>query len=97
LQAFVCIIGGDRMAKEGRNTVFDSTVNTFAMAIESKDPITHGHSRRVQTYAVELAKRLGVTDQSLVQAIDAAARLHDIGKIAVPEYILNKTGNAQSQ
>jgi putative nucleotidyltransferase with HDIG domain len=80
------------MATEGRNDVFDSTVNTFAMAIESKDQVTHGHSRRVQTYAVELAKQLGVTDEPLVRAIDTSALLHDIGKIAVPEYILNKPG-----
>jgi putative nucleotidyltransferase with HDIG domain len=46
----------------------------------------------VQSYAVGLAKRLGVTDDKLLKAIEAAALLHDMGKLAVPEYILNKPG-----
>jgi diguanylate cyclase (GGDEF)-like protein/putative nucleotidyltransferase with HDIG domain len=69
-----------------------STIETLAMAIDAKDQITHGHIRRVQTYAVGLAKQLGVTDPSLIKAIEAAALLHDMGKLAVPEHILNKPG-----
>jgi len=69
-----------------------STVETLAMAIDAKDQITHGHIRRVQTFAVGLARRLGVTDDKLIKAIEAAALLHDTGKLAVPEYILNKPG-----
>ena len=69
-----------------------STIETLAMAIDAKDQITHGHIRRVQTYAVGLAKRLGVTDDKLIRAIEAAALLHDMGKLAVPEHILNKPG-----
>src|SRR6185503_10877817 len=53
---------------------------------------THGHIRRVQAYAVGLARRIGVTDSNLINAIEAAALLHDMGKLAVPEYILNKPG-----
>ena len=62
------------------------------MAIDAKDQITHGHIRRVQTYAVGLANRLGVTDHGLIKAIEAATLLHDMGKLAIPEYILNKPG-----
>ena len=69
-----------------------STIETLAMAIDAKDQITHGHIRRVQTYAVGLATRLGVTDPGLIKAIEAAALLHDMGKLAVPEHILNKPG-----
>jgi putative nucleotidyltransferase with HDIG domain len=69
-----------------------STIETLAMAIDAKDQITHGHIRRVQTYAVGLASRLGVTDPGLIKAIEAAALLHDMGKLAVPEHILNKPG-----
>ena len=57
-----------------------------------KDQITHGHIRRVQTYAVGLAKSIGVSDEKLLKAIEAAALLHDMGKLAVPEHILNKPG-----
>lgn len=74
------------------NTLYLSTIETLAMAIDAKDQITHGHIRRVQTYAVGLAKRIGVNDEKLIKAIEAAALLHDTGKLAIPEYILNKPG-----
>ena len=74
------------------NDLYLSTIETLAMAIDAKDQITHGHIRRVQAYAVGLAKRLGVADDQLIRAIEAAALLHDMGKLAVPEYILNKPG-----
>lgn len=74
------------------NSLYMSTIETLAMAIDAKDQITHGHIRRVQTYAVGLAQRMGVTDEPLIRAIEAAALLHDMGKLAVPEYILNKPG-----
>ncbi len=74
------------------NKLYLSTIETLAMAIDAKDQITHGHIRRVQIYAVGLAKHLGVTDGQLLKAIEAAALLHDMGKLAVPEHILNKPG-----
>jgi putative nucleotidyltransferase with HDIG domain len=74
------------------NSLYMSTIETLAMAIDAKDQITHGHIRRVQTYAVRLAREMGVTDESLIKAIEASALLHDMGKLAVPEYILNKPG-----
>ena len=69
-----------------------STVETLAMAIDAKDDVTHDHVRRVQAYAMGLAKELGVTDELVLKAIEAAALLHDTGKLAVPEHILNKPG-----
>jgi len=69
-----------------------STVETLAMAIDAKDDVTHSHVRRVQAYAVGLAGALGVNDEQTVKAIEAAALLHDTGKLAVPEHILNKPG-----
>jgi putative nucleotidyltransferase with HDIG domain len=74
------------------NSLYMSTIETLAMAIDAKDQITHGHIRRVQTYAVALAKEVGLTDTALIKAVEAAALLHDMGKLAVPEYILNKPG-----
>jgi putative nucleotidyltransferase with HDIG domain len=78
------------------NRLYLSTIETLAMAIDAKDQITHGHIRRVQTYAVGLAKNVGVGDEKLIKAIEAAALLHDMGKLAVPEYILNKPGKLTS-
>jgi diguanylate cyclase (GGDEF)-like protein/putative nucleotidyltransferase with HDIG domain len=74
------------------NKLYLSTIETLAMAIDAKDQITHGHIRRVQEYALGLARRVGVADPTLIKAIEAAALLHDMGKLAVPEYILNKPG-----
>jgi putative nucleotidyltransferase with HDIG domain len=74
------------------NKLYMSTIETLAMAIDAKDQITHGHIRRVQAYALGLAKAVGVTDVPLLKAIEAASLLHDMGKLAVPEYILNKPG-----
>src|SRR5688572_22466210 len=69
-----------------------SAIETLAMAVDAKDQITHGHIRRVQVFANELAQRLGVSDEGQQKAIAAAALLHDMGKLAIPEHILNKPG-----
>ena len=74
------------------NRLYLSTIETLAMAIDAKDQITHGHIRRVQVHAVQLAQAMGVREEAQIRAIEAAALLHDMGKLAVPEYILNKPG-----
>lgn len=74
------------------NRVFLSTVEALALAIDAKDQVTHGHIRRVQRYTMTLAMALGVKDNRELDALRAAALLHDTGKLAVPEYILNKPG-----
>lgn len=68
-----------------------NTIESLAIAIDAKDQTTHGHVRRTQIYATEMGKLLDVTE-SEIQALIAGALLHDIGKLAVPEYILNKPG-----
>ena len=67
------------------------TIEALSLAIEAKDHTTHDHLRRVQVYAVEIAKDLGL-DEAMLNAIRAASMLHDIGKLAVPENILSKPG-----
>lgn len=74
------------------NSLYLSTIETFALWIDAKDQVTHGHIRRVQRYALGLATELGVKDRLLLRAVEAAALLHDMGKLAVPEHILNKPG-----
>ena len=74
------------------NRVFLSTIEALALAIDAKDQVTHGHIRRVQRYTMALAEALGITDVMQLEALRAAALLHDTGKLAVPEYILNKPG-----
>ncbi len=72
--------------------LYHSTVETLAMAIDAKDDVTHSHVRRVQAYAMALAHALSVTDEPTLKALEAAALLHDTGKLAIPEHILNKPG-----
>ncbi|MGA7219290.1 MAG: HD domain-containing phosphohydrolase, partial [Candidatus Sulfotelmatobacter sp.] len=67
------------------------TIEALAMAIEAKDQTTHDHLQRVRIYAIEVGKELGLTGRDL-EALHAAALLHDIGKLAVPEHIIAKPG-----
>ena len=64
------------------------TIESLALAIEAKDPNSQEHLRRVETFAVEIARDLRL-DNSEIQAVRAAALLHDIGKLAVPEHIVS--------
>ncbi len=72
--------------------LYMSTIQALSSAIDAKDGVTSSHIRRVQTYSVALAKALGISAPAEVKAIEAAALLHDTGKLAVPEHILNKPG-----
>ena len=67
------------------------TIEALALAIEAKDQTTHSHLRRVRVYALEIGKELGL-DELQLDALRAAALLHDIGKLAVPEHIISKPG-----
>src|SRR6202020_1478084 len=67
------------------------TIEALALAIEAKDHTTHEHLQRVRVYAIEVGKELGVVGPEL-EALHAAALLHDIGKLAVPEHIISKPG-----
>ncbi len=67
------------------------TIEALALAIEAKDNTTSAHLQRVRVYATELSRELELTrDES--DALRAAALLHDIGKLAVPEHIISKPG-----
>ena len=67
------------------------TIEALALAIEAKDHTTHGHLRRVRTYAVEIGKEMGLSEPD-IEALRAASLLHDIGKLAIPEHIISKPG-----
>jgi len=67
------------------------TIEALALAIDAKDQTTHDHLQRVQTYAVELGRDLGLSLDEM-EALRAASVLHDIGKLAVPEHIISKPG-----
>jgi len=86
----------DRLENEKKHTeeIADlhlRTIEALSLAIEAKDHNTHDHLKRVQTYALRIGQDLGLNEAEL-NAIRAAAMLHDIGKLAVPEQILSKPG-----
>jgi putative nucleotidyltransferase with HDIG domain len=67
----------------------EAVVQTLAAAIDARDAYTHGHSIRVAGYSVEIARRMGLADET-VEAIRRGCLIHDIGKIGVPDHILRK-------
>ena len=67
------------------------TIEALALAIEAKDHTTHDHLQRVRVYAIEVAKELKISPPEM-EALHAAALLHDIGKLAIPEHIISKPG-----
>ena len=67
------------------------TVNVLANTIEGRDPYTHGHVERVAAYARRVAQALGWTGEHL-RMLEFGARLHDIGKIVIPDHVLKKPG-----
>src|SRR5438874_3240507 len=68
-----------------------ATVEALATAIDAKDQTTHFHVRRVQVYCGRLGELMGLSAGE-IKALKAGALLHDIGKLAVPDHILNKPG-----
>ena len=86
-----------RRCEEGRlnrdeiETLHSGTIEALSLALHAKDPETRGHLGRVRVYAVELAREMGVRGREL-ECLQAAALLHDIGKLALPERIASKPG-----
>ncbi len=74
----------NRQVEMGKQTVI-----AIARTVDAKDPRTGGHSRRVALYSKQMAKEYGLSDKDC-QDIEWAANMHDIGKIAIPDAILNK-------
>ncbi|HTW63923.1 MAG TPA: HD domain-containing phosphohydrolase [Bryobacteraceae bacterium] len=81
----------ERSHMQALNDLHLRTIEALALAIDAKDHTTHDHLQRVQLYAIEIGKDLGLSEQEL-EALTAAAVLHDIGKLAVPESIISKPG-----
>jgi diguanylate cyclase (GGDEF)-like protein/putative nucleotidyltransferase with HDIG domain len=72
------------------------TIEALALAIDAKDDTTAAHLRRVQVYAAGIGEMLRLSSVEM-QALHAAALLHDVGKLAVPEYIISKPGKLTAE
>lgn len=79
-------------ANEEIQMINDELLMTLASAIDARDPYVYGHSARVAEYAVALARELNLPPER-VELVRRAALLHDVGKIGLPEHVLNKRGN----
>lgn len=82
---------------EKKQRLFIHTTIALAAAIDAKDHYTHGHTSRVTNLSLEIAKHLSQKnkrsfDQKFLEHLHIAGLLHDIGKIGIPEQILNKNG-----
>lgn len=77
---------------EELDDLYHATITSLAMAIDAKDHNSYGNVQKVRAMTMALAHRLGVSDENTLKGLRAASLLHDIGKLAVPEYILNKPG-----
>jgi putative nucleotidyltransferase with HDIG domain len=77
--------------------MYHATVEAFATAVDAKDHVTAGHTRRVQAYCATLARAFGIDDEPTLRALEAAGLLHDVGKIGIPEHILNKPGKLTTE
>lgn len=84
----------DRLSQKTReiseaSRIHLATVEALATAIDARDQVGSGHVRRTQIYAVGIGKILGLPEND-IEALRTGALLHDIGKLAIPDHILNK-------
>jgi putative nucleotidyltransferase with HDIG domain len=80
-----------KQALRQNQELFLETIRTLAAAIDAKDPYTRGHSERVSSYSMAIARHLGLTQEEVFR-VRIAAILHDVGKLGVRDGILNKPG-----
>ena len=80
-----------KQEKEIEHNMFEQTAEALASAIDAKDKYTHGHSKRVADYSLQIAREAGKTEEECEQ-VYFAALLHDVGKIGVADSIINKDG-----
>ena len=78
------------------NTLFMEVIQSLTTAIDAKDPYTRGHSQRVSYFSVAIGKQLRL-DPAFIRQIRIGSILHDIGKIGIPDHILNKTGRLTNE
>ncbi len=80
-----------QISKNALEIAYDTTLEGWAKALELRDQVTEGHTRRVTTLTVRLAEAMGITGERLDQ-IRRGSLLHDIGKMGIPDQILLKPG-----
>jgi len=88
-------IENSRLNRDKEKTYFE-TISALALAVDAKDKYSRGHLDRVAGYCVKIAKKMGLDDDEITILRDAA-RLHDLGKIGIPDEVLGKKGKLTDQ
>jgi len=96
IQVFDMMFRNNSVGNNTRNRThiyqeYEATIYALTAAIDAKDHYTFSHSNNVAYYATALASALGM-NEDMIEIIRQAALLHDVGKIGIPEYVLNKEG-----
>jgi diguanylate cyclase (GGDEF)-like protein/putative nucleotidyltransferase with HDIG domain len=78
--------------QQAKAQMHTALIEALAQAIDAKYRTSHGHARRVAIYSLGIARRLGISNEDELQALRTAALLHDIGELAIPDYLLSKPG-----
>ena len=90
-QIYLGRLHAEKRHVEQMSNIHLATVEALARAIDARHKLSPDHLNRVQVYAAGLARAIGMSDNE-IQGVKTAALLHDIGNVAVPEYILSKPG-----
>ena len=82
--------------QERDNQIIEQTMKTFTNFIDNKDTYTQGHSTRVAAYVREMARRMGLDEQTQLNMYYAGL-MHDIGKLTIADEVLNKTSRLSTE
>ena len=85
-----------KQRQEHDNQIIEQTMKTFSNFIDNKDTYTQGHSTRVAAYVREMAKRMGLDEQTQLNMYYAGL-MHDIGKLTIADELLNKTSRLSTE
>lgn len=96
LSGFVAVALENSFLVEELENAFEGAVRTLAATVDARHPLTAGHSQRVTSYAIEIARQMGLDEDSLKE-IKYAGLLHDIGKIGIRDNVLLKRGRFSAE
>ncbi|MCU0650805.1 MAG: HD domain-containing protein [Candidatus Omnitrophica bacterium] len=93
--SYVAVIIRESEHSRQMHMTYFNTIRTLVLTLETRDPYTQGHTERVTEYALLIGGKLGLSSDEL-STLRYASEIHDIGKISIPDFILNKPGKLNS-
>jgi response regulator RpfG family c-di-GMP phosphodiesterase len=86
----------ERKRTEAQIENWDSAARALSLSLNARDKETEGHAERVLAYSIRLGREVGLSNDQMI-ALEFGARLHDVGKIAVPDNVLKKPGDLNDE